>query len=224
LAAATMIVGNLVALAQQDLKRMLAYSSIAHTGYLLVAILANSPIGSAALLFYLVAYTLATFGAFAVVSALQRDGDRAPTLGDCTGLWHARPWLASGMAVYMLALLGFPVFGGVGFFAKWYLIRAALTSSTGLTTLVVLLVLTSVVSAGYYLQVVRTMFMQPATEGVAPVAPTGALTRAVLVVTAAAILVLGLFPSPLTQWSAEGAMLRYDDLPRLLDARDLSPR
>ena len=224
LAAATMIVGNLVALAQQNLKRMLAYSSIAHTGYLLVAILANSPIGSAALVFYLMAYSLATFGAFAVVAALQQGGDRPPMLADCAGLWQTRPWLAAGMGVYALALLGFPVFGGVGFFAKWYLIRAALTSTNALAPLVVILVLTSVVSAGYYLQVVRMMFMQPPAESATPVPPTGPLTRAVLFVTTVLILGLGLFPSRLTEWSNNGAMLRHSDLPQLSNASDPSPR
>lgn len=214
LAVATMIVGNLIALSQQNLKRMLAYSSIAHTGYLFVAVLANSVVGSASLVFYLMAYSLATVGAFAFVAALQQGGDRPPTFADCAGLWQTRPWLATGMAVYALALLGFPVFGGVGFFAKWYLIRAALSSANGLTLLVVVLVLTSVVSAGYYLQVIRMMFMQPVAEGATPVQPTGPLTRAVLVVTAVVILALGIFPSRLTEWSNEGAMLRHTDLPQ----------
>jgi NADH-quinone oxidoreductase subunit N len=219
LAAATMIIGNVVALAQQNLKRMLAYSSIAHTGYLLVAVLANSQIASAALVFYLIAYSVATLGAFAVLSAVHAGGERQPTLSDLTGLWQTRPWLAAAMAVFVLALLGFPVFGGVGFFAKWYLIRAALTSLVSLTPLVVILVLTSVVSAGYYLQVVRVMFMQSPVEGATPVPSVGPLTRAVLVVSTAFILGFGLLPSALTAWSVRGAMELHDDLPRLTDAR-----
>jgi NADH-quinone oxidoreductase subunit N len=206
LAIATMVVGNVVALAQQNLKRMLAYSSIAHTGYLLVAVLANSSTGSAALVFYVAAYTLATFGAFAVLSVVQGDSERAPTLGDVTGLWHERPWLATGMAVFLLALLGFPVFGGIGFFAKWYLLQAALSSMLNLKPLAVVVVLTSVVSAGYYLQVVRVMFMQARAADAAPTPAIGPFTRTVLALTAILILVLGVYPVPLARWSQAGAM------------------
>jgi NADH-quinone oxidoreductase subunit N len=206
IAVATMLVGNVVALGQQNLKRMLAYSSIVHSGYLLVAILANSALGSSAFVFYVLAYTLATFGAFAVITALQTGGDRPPMMADYAGLWHVRPWLAVAMAVFLLALLGFPVFGGVGFFAKWYLLRAALASALNLNLLAVIVVATSVISAGYYLQVVRVMFMQPRPEGAAEPAPLGPYTRAVLVTTAAVILLFGIYPAPLARWSASGAM------------------
>lgn len=206
LAVATMVVGNVVALAQQNLKRMLAYSSIAHTGYLLVAVVANSSTGSASLVFYVMAYTLATFGAFGVISAVQGDSDRAPTLATVTGLWHERPWLATGMAVFLLSLLGFPVFGGIGFFAKWYLLQAALDSVLNLKSLAVIAVLTSVVSAGYYLQVVRVMFMQPRAADAEPTPAIGGYTRAVLALTAILILVLGIYPVPMARWSRTGAM------------------
>ena len=206
LAVATMVVGNVVALAQQNLKRMLAYSSIVHSGYLIVAVLANSPLGSSAFVFYVFSYTLATFGAFAVISTLQSGGDRPPMIADYAGLWHARPWLAVGMAVYLLALLGFPVFGGVGFFAKWYLVRAAVDAALNLTPLAVILVVTSVISAGYYLQVVRVMFMQPRAEDAPDFAASGPLTRAVLVATAAMILFLGIYPTPLATWAAQGGL------------------
>lgn len=199
LAVVTMIVGNVVALAQKNIKRMLAYSSIVHSGYLLVAVTAASALASTAFTFYVLAYTLATFGAFAVVSVMQRAGETDARISDYEGLWHVRPWLAAAMAVYLLALLGFPVFGGVGFFAKWYLIQAAMASTVGLAGLVVILVLTSVISAGYYLQVVRVMFMKPRAEGAADPAPVGALTRAVIAVTVVLILGLGLFPSRLVE-------------------------
>jgi len=217
LAVATMIVGNVVALAQQNLKRMLAYSSIAHTGYLLVAIVANSSMGTAALVFYVMAYTLATFGAFAVLSVMQGDGDRAPTLSDVTGLWHERPWLATGMAVFMLALLGFPVFGGVGFFAKWYLVQAALASQLNLKLLAVIAVLTSVVSAGYYLQVVRVMYMQPRAADAPATPPLGIFTRTVLAVTAILILALGIYPVPMARWARTGAMPELVAMPPSLE-------
>src|SRR4051812_21307432 len=126
LAIATMIVGNAIGLAQKNLKRLLAYSSIGHAGYLLVAIASGTPQGSSAMLFYLFVYTLATFGAFAVVVTLTRDGQESVTLDELAGLWSVRPWLALSMAVIMLALLGFPIFGGAGFFAKWYILQAIL--------------------------------------------------------------------------------------------------
>jgi len=199
LAVVTMIVGNVVALAQKNIKRMLAYSSIVHSGYLLVAVTAASALASTAFTFYVLAYTLATFGAFAVVTVMQPAGETDARISDYEGLWQVRPWLATAMAVYLLALLGFPVFGGIGFFAKWYLIQAALASTVGLAVLAVILVLTSVISAGYYLQVVRVMFMKPRPEGAADPAPAGALTRAVIVVTAVLILGLGILPSRLVE-------------------------
>lgn len=209
LAVITMVVGNVVALAQQNLKRMLAYSSIVHTGYLLVAILANSALGSSAFVFYVLAYTFATFGAFAVITSLQTGNDRPPMMADYAGLWHVRPWLAVAMAVYLLALLGFPVFGGIGFFAKWYLLRAALDSALNLNALAVIVVVTSVISAGYYLQVVRVMFMQSRDEGAVEPAPVGPFTRAVLATTAVVILVFGLYPAPLVRWSGQGGMEQF---------------
>lgn len=199
LAVVTMIVGNVVALSQKNIKRMLAYSSIVHSGYLLVAVTAASALASTAFTFYVLAYTLATFGAFAVVASMQQAGETDARISDYEGLWHVRPWLATAMAVYLLALLGFPVFGGVGFFAKWYLIQAALAAPAGLTVLAVILVVTSVISAGYYLAIVRAMFMKPRPEGAAEPLPIGTLTRAVLAVTVVLILVLGLFPSRLVE-------------------------
>jgi NADH-quinone oxidoreductase subunit N len=204
LAAATMVFGNVVALSQRNIKRLLAYSSIVHSGYLLVAIAAGSPSGSSAFLFYLLAYTLATFGAFAVVCALSRPGDRDLEISDYEGLWLVRPGLAVGMAVCMLALLGFPVFGGAGFFAKVYVIAAAEASPfRHLVPLLVLLVLASVVSAGYYLQVVRVMFMKPRPEGANDPAPVGPLTRVVLAVSVVLVLVIGLIPSRAVNWARD---------------------
>lgn len=204
----TMVVGNVMALRQQSVKRMLAYSSVAHTGYLLVTILALSSAGSAALVFYLFAYTLATFGAFAVVTILQDGSERAVTTADFAGLWHTRPVLAVGMTVYLLSLLGFPVFGGLGFFAKWYLLGAALASNVGLQLVVVILVLTSLVSAGYYLQVVRAMFMQERGEQALAPQSAGAFTRVVLAGAAAAILALGIFPGPVAKWATGNAGIK----------------
>ena len=197
LAAVTMIVGNLVALQQKNIKRMLAYSSVAHAGYLLVALTTGQAVGSTAFLFNIVAYTLATFGAFGVVVALSRPGGKDLEIADYAGLWTVRPALALAMAVFMFSLLGFPIFGGIGFFAKWYVVKAALAATAPQTKLSVLLVLTSVVSAGYYLYVVMVMFMKPRPEGADVPAPTGAMTRWVIGAAAVLILALGVWPNGL---------------------------
>jgi NADH-quinone oxidoreductase subunit N len=201
LAAITMVLGNVIGLAQRNIKRLLAYSSIAHSGYLLLAVASGSHLGASAFLFYLVAYTLATFGAFAVVSIMSRPGERGLDVSDYDGLWQVRPWLAGAMGVCMLALLGFPVFGGIGFFAKWYLLQAALGSQFNLVPLAVLLVLTSVVSAGYYLGVVRAMFMKSRADDALAIPATGNFTKAVLCLTVIAILGLGVFPGQLAEWT-----------------------
>lgn len=195
LAAITMVVGNVLALTQRNLVRVLAYSSIAHAGYLLVAIVANSAAGSTALLFYTLSYTLATIGSFGVLIAINRGADRAPTFDDIAGLWLVRPGLAVAMAVFMLAFLGMPLVGGMGFFAKWYVLQAALQGNAPQTILVVILVLTSAVSAAYYLGIVAAMFMRPRAEGV-PVPFASPVTRAVVLAMALALLVLGVYPTP----------------------------
>ncbi|HEV7389978.1 MAG TPA: NADH-quinone oxidoreductase subunit N [Gemmatimonadaceae bacterium] len=205
LAVITMVVGNLVALAQRNIKRLLAYSSIAHAGYILVAIEVGTSLGSSAFMFYLFAYTVATLGAFGVIVALGRSGEDNVNVEDYAGLWSVRPGLAIAMAVFMLALLGFPIFGGIGFFAKWYVLQAALQSPYPQTRLAIVLVVTSVVSAGYYLYVVMVMFMKPRTSTVPLPERTSGWTRAVVWGSAAIILVFGLFPDAivsLTQRSA----------------------
>ncbi len=157
LAVITMVGGNLFALAQRSLKRMLAYSSVAHAGYLLVAVSTGTPAGTSAFLVYVVAYTLMSVGAFAVLSAKGRNGESDVTIDDLGGLAARRPWLAFALAVCMLSLLGFP--GTAGFIGKWYILIAA--TSAGQTVLATILVLTSVVSAGYYLPVIMAMYMKP---------------------------------------------------------------
>src|SRR5687768_3880842 len=210
LAAVTMVAGNLIALAQKNVKRMLAYSSIAHAGYILVAVLARGDLGSSAFLFYLFAYTLATFGAFAVVVALSGRGDRYLRIDDYAGLWTQRPWLAGSMAVFMLALLGFPIFGGIGFFAKWYMLQAALDSITPLTRLAVVLVLTSVLSAGYYLYVVMVMFMRPVSRPDSAPQPMGRLTQWVIAAAAVLILAFGIFPDPVVRLTRSSVIAPID--------------
>ncbi|HEX5436861.1 MAG TPA: NADH-quinone oxidoreductase subunit N [Gemmatimonadaceae bacterium] len=199
LAAITMVVGNLIALVQKNIKRLLAYSSIAHAGYILVAIVSATALGASAFLFYLLAYTLATMGAFAVVVAVGQAGERNQDLADYAGLWRVRPWLATAMAVFMLALLGFPVAGGMGFFAKWYVLQAALRAPAPQTHLAVLLVITSVISAGYYLGVVMVMFMRPRAADAPALLRTPALTRLVIGAAAVGLLFFGIFPGSLVR-------------------------
>ncbi|HUF25864.1 MAG TPA: NADH-quinone oxidoreductase subunit N [Gemmatimonadaceae bacterium] len=205
LAVVTMFAGNLIALAQRNIKRLLAYSSIAHAGYLLVAFATATVAGVEALLFYLFAYTLATMGAFAVLVAAGTPGEPNQRVEDYSGLWGERPWLAAAMTVFMMALLGFPVFGGIGFFAKWYVIRAALEAPTPLIALAIILVVTSVISAGYYLHVVMVMFMKPRPVDAPPIGPSRWLTRAVIVATAVLIIAFGMYPQPLLDAARIGA-------------------
>ena len=211
LAVVTMALGNLIALAQRNLKRMLAYSSIAHGGYLLVALTTGTVMGTWAMLVYLLTYTLATMGAFGVMMALGNSGESSETLDDYSGLWATRPWLAAGMSVFMLALLGFPVFGGLGFIAKYYLVQASLDSAYPHGTLLaVILVITSVVSAGYYLYVVMVMFMRPrpALTGAPRRSAFGAAVPTRIVVAGAAIvlLVFGLLPENVLRWAGNSGL------------------
>ncbi len=204
LAALTMIVGNVVALQQRNLKRMLAYSSIAHTGFLLVALATGTAQASTAFLFYLVAYTLATMGAFTVLVVLSERGDTKVTLNDVHGLWYARPGLSIALTVFMLALLGFPVFGGMGFLGKWYVLQAALQAPAPQTRLAVLLVIMTAISAGYYLEVVRVMFMRARPEGAAtPPNPKG-LTRFVIYASAIVLIIFGIYPDPIARLATAG--------------------
>jgi NADH-quinone oxidoreductase subunit N len=202
LAAITMVVGNVLALAQQNVKRMLAYSSIAHAGYLLVAITSHSVEGVAAVVFYALAYTLATVGSYSVLSVVSGGIEKRTNMRDLAGLSRTRPALATAMAIFMLSLLGFPVAGGMGFFAKWYVLRAALSSPAPQVKLAVILVLASLVSAGYYLSVIATMFMKPVADDVVPAKAVAArMTGGVIAVAAVLLLVLGVFPSPAVTWA-----------------------
>jgi NADH-quinone oxidoreductase subunit N len=158
LAIASMVLGNLVALAQPTLKRMLAYSSIAHAGYLLAAVWPGSRIGAGAVLLYLAAYVVTTLATFGFLTVLGRGGEREVTYDDIAGLATRRPWIALGLSVCMLSLLGFP--GTFGFIGKWYILSAVIAE--GETILAIVLVVTSVISAGYYLPVIMSAYMKPA--------------------------------------------------------------
>jgi NADH-quinone oxidoreductase subunit N len=161
LSALTMTVGNLAALRQTNLKRMLAYSSIAHAGYILVGVAAYNELGTSAMLFYLFAYAFMNVGAFAILIAVGRfDGaaEGAETLNDLAGLAARKPGLAAAMTLFMLSLAGIPPL--VGFLAKLYVFSAAVQA--GLVWLAVFGVVNSVISAYYYLRVVVVMYMRAA--------------------------------------------------------------
>jgi NADH-quinone oxidoreductase subunit N len=177
--------------------------SIAHAGYILVAIATGTVAASSAFLFYLLAYTLATLGAFGVIVALGESGESRLNIEDYSGLWSIRPWLATAMAVFMLALLGFPIFGGMGFLAKYWIIQSALQAPEPQTRLAVILVLASLVSAGYYLYVVLVMFMRPRPAD-APMPPRRAGGWTQLVIASAAVLILffGILPNAILRWTS----------------------
>jgi len=168
LAALTMIVGNVVAISQTDIKRLLAYSSIAHAGYILMAFVPYgnpdvAPVSIAAGLFYLVSYALTNFGAWGVVIALEKSEGRGLNIADYAGLAKRHPALAAAMTIFMLSLIGLPP--TVGLIGKFYLFRAVIDG--GFYGLAVIGVLTSLISAFYYLRVVVTMYMRdgsPTTE------------------------------------------------------------
>jgi NADH-quinone oxidoreductase subunit N len=194
LAVATMVGGNLIALAQRTVKRMLAYSSIAHAGYVLVAVAAGPSVGAAAFLFYLVAYSLMTIAAFALLAGKGRNGERDVLIDDLAGLSRERPWLAFALAICMLSLLGFP--GTAGFIGKWYILVAA--TAGGLGVLAAVLVLTSVISAGYYLPVIMAMYMKPEpVAGAHRAVRLGRLGGAVVALSVAGLLFFGVRPNGL---------------------------
>jgi NADH-quinone oxidoreductase subunit N len=190
IAVVTMTVGNLTALVQDNIKRMLAYSSIAHAGYLLVAMVAGSELGGAALMYYLVAYGLMNLGAFAVVVAVGKKGEPNEEFNDYAGLGVRYPALAMMMTIFMLSLTGIPPL--VGFTGKFYVFSAAVQA--GYIWLAVIGVLNSVVSAYYYVRVVVTMYMQEGEKHVEPLSTRPALATVIVAATLGTILV-GVFPS-----------------------------
>ena len=198
IAAATMIVGSIVGVAQSSLKRMLAYSSIAHAGYLMVGIVAGNDLGKGAILFYLLTYTVTNLGAFGVMAVLESTGRRADRVRDYAGLWSERPGFAVLMTLFLLSLGGFPPLAG--FVAKWYIFSAAI--ATGHAWLAIIGVLTSVVSVFFYLRVVVMMYMTPG-ETAGPAEPLPRLATVALVASAAAIVYLGVLPARALDWAAE---------------------
>ncbi len=191
LAALTMTLGNVVAIAQSNLKRMLAYSSIAHVGYMLVGLAAGGAAGAGAVLFYLLAYTFTTAGTFGVITLCVRAGEEAVDVRDYAGLGRRHPVLAFALALLLLSLVGIPPLAG--FVGKFYLFGAAVRA--GFVWLAVLGVLNSAIAAYYYLRVIVTMYMQEPDEQSASVAPSfaGGLALTIAVI---GVVLLGLMPAP----------------------------
>jgi NADH-quinone oxidoreductase subunit N len=189
LAALTMTVGNVTAVAQRSVKRMLAYSSIAHAGYALIGLVTASRDGGAALLFYLAVYGLMTLGAFAVLIAIARRGESAEEYADFAGLGFRHPVLGAAMTVFMLSLAGFPPLAG--FAGKFYLFSAAVNA--GYVGLVVIAVLNSLVSVYYYLGVIVQMYMA---EGARPIEAPSAQPYVFVTILVAAVgtMLIGLLP------------------------------
>jgi len=192
LAIVTMIVGNLGALAQSNLKRMLAYSSVAHAGYLMTALVAAPGLGTEAILFYLVTYAAVNLGGFGAFAALTRGGREPVTLTDMAGLSERRPLLAAALTVFLVSLTGVPISGG--FVGKFYLFSAAV--SAGYAHLAIIGMLMSVVSAYYYLRVVVAMYMD-GPIGEDSWSPVGASAALALAISTTVVLVLGVYPGPL---------------------------
>lgn len=193
LAVLTMVAANLVALVEGNVKRMLAYSSIAHAGYLLVGLAAASVIGAASFLFYLVVYTFMTIGAFAVVLAVGRRGEERLDLESYSGLGWERPFLGLVMTVFLLSLAGFPLTGG--FIGKVLLLRAAVEK--GLVLLAVVLVLASLVSYWYYLRVAWYMWFREPEKGTGEGLMVSGTMKVALSIAAVAVILLGIFPGEL---------------------------
>ena len=192
LAALTMTAGNLIAIVQTNIKRMLAYSAIAHAGYLLVGMTAAGPQAGSAVLYYLLAYAVTNLGAFAVVVALEHRASISDEIADYRGLSRRAPALAAAMTIFLLSLTGVPPLAG--FMGKFYIFSAAL--SAGYVWLVVIAVLNSVMSAYYYFYVIVAMYMEEGTGlEVARVAAKPALVAAIGVALIATILV-GVYPEP----------------------------
>src|SRR5437867_6146499 len=203
-AALSMTIGNIAALVQTNIKRLLAYSSIAHAGYLLVAFavpqdaLAN--IGISAAMFYTAAYAAMNVGAFAVVSHFAAAGERYVALEDYAGLGRRSPLLAATFTIFLLSLIGIPITGG--FFAKFYVFSAALQAN--LVGLVIIGVLNSAVGAYYYLRVMVVMYMrEPREEAPLPPVPIG--LRTALTLTVFATIYLGILPGRVLEYASRSA-------------------
>jgi NADH-quinone oxidoreductase subunit N len=199
-AALSMTLGNIGALVQQNVKRLLAYSSIAHAGYLLVAFAAGKQVGISAAIFYTAAYAAMNVGAFAVISHFASAGEKYVTLDDYAGLGRRSPLLAAILTIFLLSLIGIPVTGG--FFAKFYVFSAALQSN--LVGLTIIGVINSAIAAYYYLRVIVYMYMRDE-RGEVPVARIPAGLGIGLAISLIATIYLGVLPGRVLDYAMQSA-------------------
>ena len=199
----TMIIGNFAALAQSNIKRLLAYSSIAHAGYVMVAVAAHNQIGIAAAMFYLAAYAFMNIGAFAVITHFSRQGEKFVEVADMAGLGWKQPVTAALFSIFLLSLIGVPLTGG--FFGKFYIFKAALDAH--LVWLAVLGLLNSAVAAYYYLRIIVVMYMQEPGEATATLTPLGVGMTTALWASALGTLILGIFPALLLNFARNSSAL-----------------
>ena len=199
----SMTVGNFAALLQTNIKRMLAYSSIAHAGYVLVALTARSDVGIAAAMFYLAAYGFMNVGAFAAVCTLAGKGERYTSIDDFAGLGQKQPLTAAMFSVFLLSLIGVPLTGG--FFGKFYIFKAAMESH--LVWLTVLGLLNSAVGAYYYLRVLVVMYMKEPGEATVNAEPLTPGLGLALILPALGTLALGILPSWVLEFAVKSSSL-----------------
>jgi NADH-quinone oxidoreductase subunit N len=199
-AALSMTLGNVSAFVQNNVKRLLAYSSIAHAGYLLVAFVAAPDLGTSAAMFYTAAYAAMNLGAFAVVSHFANAGERYVTLEDYKGLGRSSPLLAATLTIFLLSLIGIPMTGG--FFAKFYVFSAAVKAN--LIWLAIIGVVNGGIGAYYYLRIIVMMYMRESRTEV-PVSPVPVALRVALATCLAATLYLGIFPGRVLRFTQNSA-------------------
>jgi NADH-quinone oxidoreductase subunit N len=199
----TMAVGSIIAITQTDIKRMLAYSSIAHVGFVLVGVIATSKAGMASVLFYLLAYGFATIGAFAVVSLVRGTGGEATHLSQWAGLGRRSPWVAGIFGLFLLTFAGIPLTSG--FTSKFAVFSAA--AAGGAVPLVVVGVLASAVAAFFYIRVIVLMFFNDPVPDAPTVAVPGALTTTAITVGAAMTVILGVAPQYFLNLADQAAVL-----------------
>jgi NADH-quinone oxidoreductase subunit N len=194
LSVASMVVGNLVAISQSNVKRMLAYSSIAHAGYMLIGITVGADMSIAGVLFYLISYTFTNIGAFGIISIVENSEQRGTEIEDFRGLFRRNPLLAVLMAVFMFSLVGLPPLAG--FFGKYYIFVAAIEG--GYTWLTIVGVITSMISVYYYLRVTVVMFFLDGEQQ--PALGTSKSGMSALILSTAAIFLIGIFPAVVLAW------------------------
>jgi NADH-quinone oxidoreductase subunit N len=199
----TMVIGNFAALMQTNIKRLLAYSSIAHAGYVMVAIAAHNQVGIAAAMFYLAAYALMNIGAFAVITHFSRQGEKYVNVEDLAGLGWKQPATAALFSIFLLSLIGVPLTGG--FFGKFYIFKAALDAN--LVWLAVLGLLNGAVAAYYYLRILVVMYMHEPGESMVTLEPLSPGIRTTLWAAALGTLILGIFPSLLLNFATSSSAL-----------------